>query len=223
MGCVYRPTYVDRYGIKRTSSIWWITYYVNGKQHYESSKTKDHKLAKKLLKIQTAKAILNSQGLPIDMGEVINKKYLDCQCPQGSGVYVIGTNNWQFKIGKAINLKNRLKELFAVIPTPIKLIYFFQPTPPITVDYLEKFLHYHFDNKKMEGTKEIFNLTINDINHIPVLCQVEALKEYEDDVQFEKQFEGDLKLRCTEEITKEMWDLYNELSSGRNEGIIQND
>ncbi len=50
MGCVYRPTYRDRHGRKRSSAIWWVAFHSSGKQIFESTKTKDQAGAKRYLK-----------------------------------------------------------------------------------------------------------------------------------------------------------------------------
>lgn len=66
MGCVYRPTYRDRSGKKRKSKIWWVQYYVNGKQFSEGAKTADHAEALKYLKRREGEA---AKGVPIIKGQ----------------------------------------------------------------------------------------------------------------------------------------------------------
>ncbi|MBN2321389.1 MAG: tyrosine-type recombinase/integrase [Acidobacteria bacterium] len=49
-GRIYRPTYINkRTGERQQSAIWWIEYSVNGKKHWESSKSKRRKNAVGLL------------------------------------------------------------------------------------------------------------------------------------------------------------------------------
>lgn len=48
-GSVFRPTYTDRHGEKKQSSIWHIRYSHNGKRHRESSGSADQDVAEELL------------------------------------------------------------------------------------------------------------------------------------------------------------------------------
>jgi integrase len=57
MGSIYRPTYTDRHGAKRQSSIWWIAYYSNGRLIQEGSKTPDYGKAKDVLKKREGLAV----------------------------------------------------------------------------------------------------------------------------------------------------------------------
>ncbi len=50
MGSIYRPKYKDRHGEKRTSAVWWISYYTHGRQIRESTDTADYGDAKEKLK-----------------------------------------------------------------------------------------------------------------------------------------------------------------------------
>ena len=62
-GSVYRNTYYDRHGNKKTSAILWIKYYVPGKAKpmRMSSETEDYKAAVNLLKQKMAQAALSVQ------------------------------------------------------------------------------------------------------------------------------------------------------------------
>ena len=48
-GYVFKPSYRDKDGNKKQSSVWWIGYSVNGKKQRESAKTRDKKEAEALL------------------------------------------------------------------------------------------------------------------------------------------------------------------------------
>jgi len=50
VGSLYRPTYVDRHGEKRTSAVWWASFYANGQRVFESTQTRDRGQAKNYLK-----------------------------------------------------------------------------------------------------------------------------------------------------------------------------
>jgi hypothetical protein len=59
VGSVYRPTYADRHGAKRTSAVWWVSYYANGRRIFESTQTRDRSEAKgtsNAVKVKSAKA-----------------------------------------------------------------------------------------------------------------------------------------------------------------------
>ncbi|MBZ5500501.1 MAG: site-specific integrase [Acidobacteriia bacterium] len=62
MGSVYRPKYKDRHGQERTSSLWWIAYYQNGRLIRESTETADYDAAKDILKTREGDV---AKGLPV--------------------------------------------------------------------------------------------------------------------------------------------------------------
>jgi integrase len=66
MGCIYRPTYRDRNGDKRYSSVWWVTFYSRGKSIFESTKTADWNEAKRYLKKREGEV---ANGVPIIKGQ----------------------------------------------------------------------------------------------------------------------------------------------------------
>ena len=49
MGSIYRPTYKDRHGNYRESSVYWIQYYVAGKREWENTHTEGYEEAKNIL------------------------------------------------------------------------------------------------------------------------------------------------------------------------------
>lgn len=66
MGSIYRRKYLDRHGVKRIASIWWLKYYVNGRPICESSETNDYEEAKIILKQREGEA---AKGKPVVGGE----------------------------------------------------------------------------------------------------------------------------------------------------------
>jgi integrase len=52
MGSIYRPTYKDRKGLCRESSVYWIQYFVGGKRERENTHSESFEDAKNLLKMR---------------------------------------------------------------------------------------------------------------------------------------------------------------------------
>lgn len=81
MGSIYRPKYKDRHGDDRTSSLWWIAYYQNGRLFRESTETADYEDAKNALKGKEGDISKGAPALPrsgrILMGDLLHDVVLD--------------------------------------------------------------------------------------------------------------------------------------------------
>src|SRR5688500_1035428 len=62
MGEVRRPTYTDKHGATKTSQVWWIRYYRNGRRYEESSGSKKKNKAIDLLRIREGDL---AKGVPV--------------------------------------------------------------------------------------------------------------------------------------------------------------
>lgn len=66
MGCIYRPSFKDKDGNRRYTSIWWVKFFSNGKAIFQSTKTADYNQAKQFLKRLEGKV---GNGVPIMKGQ----------------------------------------------------------------------------------------------------------------------------------------------------------
>jgi hypothetical protein len=81
-------------------------------------------------------------------------------------VYALRADNGLVKIGRTVDIEQRLKTLHTMLPYELELLHLL---PSSSIDELECYLHRYFREKRVKG--EWFRLTIEDIEQLPALAR----------------------------------------------------